>query len=148
MTGNNLSGPMQQYTAQASVRAYERVAELLRDLDLDPMTLATMCLQVYAHLHKTNTDPLPSREQTAEFARMTLLTLKEVVYPPTPSETSISMLDLSTRAWRALHNEGIETVEHLNRMIDRDLLRLPNFGKVSLREVRSAVERRAQGNEK
>lgn len=52
---------------------------------------------------------------------------------------SINELDLSVRAHSALVNDRIETIEQLKAKPDWELLRLPNFGKVSLADVKEAI---------
>ena len=49
---------------------------------------------------------------------------------------SISELDLSVRSSNCLETEGIETIEELVRHSESDLVKLRNFGKTSLREIR------------
>ena len=49
---------------------------------------------------------------------------------------SISELDLSVRSSNCLENEGIETIEELVSRGESDLVKLRNFGKTSLREIR------------
>ena len=49
---------------------------------------------------------------------------------------AISELDLSVRSSNCLTNEGIETIEELVRRNESDLVKLRNFGKTSLREIR------------
>jgi DNA-directed RNA polymerase alpha subunit len=68
------------------------------------------------------------------------------VFPPLPvywdelSRTSIDELELSTRSHRALWNDSIETIRQLVDKPEEELLRIPNFGKKSLREVREALD--------
>lgn len=68
------------------------------------------------------------------------------VFPPLPvywdefSRTSIDELELSARAHRALWNDSIETIRQLVDKPEAELLRIPNFGKKSLREVREALD--------
>lgn len=68
------------------------------------------------------------------------------VFPPLPvywdelSRTSIDELELSTRSHRALWNDSIETIRQLVDKPEAELLRVPNFGKKSLREVREALD--------
>lgn len=54
------------------------------------------------------------------------------------SGTPMDKLQLGIRASRAL--EHFETIEKLERMKDWELLRLPNFGRVSLNEVREKID--------
>lgn len=43
---------------------------------------------------------------------------------------------LSTRVLNVMHNERVATWEQLADLTEQELLRIPNFGKVSLREMR------------
>lgn len=52
---------------------------------------------------------------------------------------TISSLELSTRAARALECLGARTLGELIRHTEDDLLRMPNFGQVSLEEVRDRL---------
>lgn len=52
---------------------------------------------------------------------------------------SIKSLDLSTRSYNALMYEGIEYIGDLVVKTEWDLLRLPYFGKKSLREVKEVL---------
>lgn len=53
--------------------------------------------------------------------------------------TSVTALSLSTRSASVLANEGIKTIANLLLYSDAQLLRLPNFGRKSLAEVRTAL---------
>lgn len=44
-------------------------------------------------------------------------------------------LELSIRAYNCLKNEGIETLRELVTKTEAELLRTPNFGRVSLKEI-------------
>lgn len=57
---------------------------------------------------------------------------------PTP-QSPLSKLDLSTRAYHYLTSAGISTVEQLLQRKDSDLLRIPNFGLASLRNVKCCL---------
>jgi DNA-binding phage protein len=57
-------------------------------------------------------------------------------------DTPIDSLDLSRRALRCLLNYGIDTVGKLLETSEGELMRLPNFGRVSLAEVMSALQTR------
>ena len=63
----------------------------------------------------------------------------------------LTELDFSCRVANCLiYSEGIETVDDLCKLSGIDLLRLPNFGPTSLREVRSrlaSVGRRLLGDQ-
>jgi DNA-directed RNA polymerase alpha subunit len=47
--------------------------------------------------------------------------------------------ELSTRAYNALRHEGCATLDDAARKTDAELLRIPNFGRMSLREVREYI---------
>lgn len=53
----------------------------------------------------------------------------------------IDELELSVRGHRCLVNEYIETVGDLVNKSDAELLRIPNFGRKSLREIHEALDR-------
>jgi hypothetical protein len=55
-----------------------------------------------------------------------------------PDELSIHELPLSGRAHKALEADRIFTVGAIRALTDGELLRIPNFGHVCLREVREA----------
>lgn len=46
---------------------------------------------------------------------------------------------LSHRALNALRNEGIETIQQLKMYTEAELLRIPNFGRVSLMLAKEAL---------
>ena len=52
------------------------------------------------------------------------------------SATRLDTLDLSIRAFHVLHNAGIQTVGDLAEFSETELLRLENFGRKSLNEVK------------
>jgi hypothetical protein len=56
-----------------------------------------------------------------------------------PLDLRIEALDLSRRAVNALHKDGIETVGALVELTKRDLILIPNFGRVCLAEVEAAL---------
>ena len=73
------------------------------------------------------------------------------VFPPLPDAppreeytgvyaTPINELALSVRSYHVLDFADIKTVGDLVQMTRRDLLRCPNFGKVSLREVEQLLD--------
>lgn len=51
----------------------------------------------------------------------------------------INHLEISVRAFNALKSDGITTIAALRAKSDLELLRIPNFGKVSFREVKRAL---------
>jgi Bacterial RNA polymerase, alpha chain C terminal domain len=59
---------------------------------------------------------------------------------PADPATPVNELPLSVRSYNCLVNLGIETVGDLLQKTDMDLLRSPNFGRISLREVQDVLE--------
>jgi DNA-directed RNA polymerase subunit alpha len=55
------------------------------------------------------------------------------------NETPIETDALSIRTANCLKNEGIATYEKLARMSASELLRIPNFGRRSLNEMKEAL---------
>ena len=55
------------------------------------------------------------------------------------SRESVNVLGLSVRAANCLYNIGIKNIGQLASKTDNDLLKYRNFGKASLREVRSKL---------
>ncbi len=49
-------------------------------------------------------------------------------------------LELSTRAMNCLKNEDIQYIGELIQQTNRQMLRMPNFGKKSLKEVKDALQ--------
>jgi Bacterial RNA polymerase, alpha chain C terminal domain len=56
--------------------------------------------------------------------------------PETPDSTPIEDLDISIRLRNACLNANILTVGDMRRVTDGEMLRRPNFGRVSLAEMR------------
>jgi hypothetical protein len=56
-----------------------------------------------------------------------------------PLDVRVNELELSVRPACALHNEGIETLRELVTKTEAELMRIPNFGRKSLREVVEAL---------
>ena len=54
--------------------------------------------------------------------------------------TSIEILNLSTRSYYSLKNEGINSIGELVQYNDMDLLRIPNFGQKSYDEVKGKID--------
>ena len=54
----------------------------------------------------------------------------------------VSELDLSVRAMNCLESEGIKTIGELVRQKEDDLVRLRNFGRVTLKEIEKKLEER------
>ena len=52
-----------------------------------------------------------------------------------PLDIRLDELELSIRAYNCLKNEGVETLRELVVKTELDLIRTPNFGRVSLKEV-------------
>ena len=59
--------------------------------------------------------------------------------PVEKTVTSISMLSLGYRSKNILMAEGIETVEQLMKLSDWQLLKMPNLGRTTLKEIRDAL---------
>lgn len=51
----------------------------------------------------------------------------------------LSELWLQVRPWNCLDAEGIETVDELCKLTERDLLNIRNFGQASLRDVKNRL---------
>lgn len=62
--------------------------------------------------------------------------------PPASDMDAIPLhqLDAPTRAWNSLRLEGVKTVGEVRKLTDNELLRFPNFGRVSLKAIRNAIE--------
>ena len=54
-------------------------------------------------------------------------------------DTPVKDLELSTRTAHCLHNEGLKTVGEVMAKRDGELLRIPNFGQKSLRELKQVL---------
>ena len=54
--------------------------------------------------------------------------------------TSIDTLEISVRAWNALHTLKIETVEELAVTPDEVILRAPNCGRKTLHDLRDSYD--------
>ena len=82
-----------------------------------------------------------------EAARDTMRALEDVLGTNayhTPVEqlfddTTVKELELSIRADQCLHNEGLKTIGEVLAKSDNELLRMPNFGRKSLRELKEAI---------
>jgi DNA-directed RNA polymerase alpha subunit len=57
----------------------------------------------------------------------------------TVSEFPIDKLELTVRAWNCLRNDDCLTVGELLTRTESDLMRIRNFGRKSLRDVRNAL---------
>lgn len=53
----------------------------------------------------------------------------------------VNDLGLSVRCYNCLRNEGILTIEYAEKVSDATLLRIPNFGRKSLAELRAEIKR-------
>jgi DNA-directed RNA polymerase subunit alpha len=60
---------------------------------------------------------------------------------PAWRRASLDDLELSIRSHNCLHNMGIETAGEASDKTDSELLRWPNLGIRSLREIRQQIER-------
>lgn len=58
----------------------------------------------------------------------------------------IDILGLNVRLRKQLTQEGITTIDQLQKMSDMDLLRITNLGRKSLNEIRSALYARTLQN--
>lgn len=58
-----------------------------------------------------------------------------------PSEVSLRELGLSMRAYSTMRESGLRTLADVLARSEFDLIRIPNFGKSSLVELRSTLER-------
>ena len=69
--------------------------------------------------------------------------LTAILYAPDAKlNESIERLNLSVRTYHALINDNIRTVGEVLSRSERDLLRIPNFGRRSLNEVREVLTQR------
>ena len=57
------------------------------------------------------------------------------------TEEGIDALGLSKRAYNCLVRGGFTTVEEVERTPDWELLRIPDLGRISFREIRRATSR-------
>jgi DNA-directed RNA polymerase alpha subunit len=63
----------------------------------------------------------------------------ECAEPSIPAQPgSIKELKLSARAMNCLRNEGVTCIDELTEKTGGDLLRLPNFGRISLKQLAAA----------
>lgn len=56
-----------------------------------------------------------------------------------PSDVGVDELELSVRAFYCLKNSGIRTLGELIQMRETDLLKMKNFGRKSLREIKEIL---------
>jgi DNA-directed RNA polymerase alpha subunit len=57
------------------------------------------------------------------------------------TEILVASLDLSVRSINCLYNDGIRTVDQLTKFTQGEMLRIPNFGRKSLKEVSNKLDR-------
>ena len=62
--------------------------------------------------------------------------------PPLSLDLPVSSLKLPNRATNALTRDGVHTVAQLAQRTEADLLGTPNFGRMSLVQVKEALRRR------
>jgi len=58
----------------------------------------------------------------------------------TDDAVSIYDLNISMYSMNILTHHGVSTLGHARRMLDRELLNLPYFGRKSLNQLREAIE--------
>jgi DNA-directed RNA polymerase subunit alpha len=58
---------------------------------------------------------------------------------PSILDTPINSWDISVRCYNMLKNDGIRTIGELSEKTAEELLRAPNFGKVSLADIRQLL---------
>ncbi len=68
--------------------------------------------------------------------------IANMVNTPTTFDTELSDLDLSSRTDGCLARAGIFTIGNLASSTERDLLRIPHFGRKSLSEVKRLLAER------
>lgn len=66
---------------------------------------------------------------------------KLAAYDATRQQGTLAVLELTLRTAKALAAAGIQEVSDLATMTDLEILKLPNMGKKSLREIRDALAR-------
>jgi hypothetical protein len=62
-----------------------------------------------------------------------------MIGPPYPDEMPTRMLETSVRVANVLQNNDLDFVWQARQATDAELLRMPNFGKVSLAELRGLI---------
>lgn len=67
-----------------------------------------------------------------------LSNLRAYITKDDPESQSIAVLNLSVRAENTLRSQGVNTLGELRQKTDTDLLRIPNLGRLTLREIRNA----------
>lgn len=64
------------------------------------------------------------------------------VEPTLYDKVSVNELEITARIAHCLDNAGIKTIGQLLRRTEADMLREPNFGRISLRELRDVLAER------
>ena len=67
---------------------------------------------------------------------------KKEVAAASELDAPVAVLDLSVRAGNCMSAAGIRTIGELVTKTESEMLRYPNFGKTTLKEVKSKLEKR------
>lgn len=82
---------------------------------------------------------LPTKDQLRELVENTKRNVGILSPSPSPLEKLVKELGLSKRVITCLHTESIHTLGDLVAMTELDLLKIRNFGKVSLKQVKDRL---------
>jgi len=98
-----------------------------------PIKPCTVCKAVM-FLRRTLTPP-----EFEAFAAIALGTEHDSEIKKAPLLTPISTFRLSMRTYGPLQTDNIKTIEDLVRMTEAEMLRIPNFGRKGLNEVKQEL---------
>lgn len=128
------------------VCCFDRSTEISSDIDCRLEQLRRDVAEAKALLLKLTaelTTAFDAQLAAVEMRRKALY-LSMVPCPGQGDIGGIERLELSVRAKRCFKEfTDVKTIGELAGMSDAELLRIPNFGKCTLREVRAALARRA-----
>jgi hypothetical protein len=110
--------------------------------------LSGICRELIAYLDRNNLKGTNSRRLLDQLHKVAILRNELYFYDETVdvykeaidlSKLIIVNLPLSVRTQNCLKNAGIKTVAELSSMEEREVLKIPNFGRKSMNEIKSDV---------
>lgn len=127
----------------SAIDALKKASENLIHLFLPPFAFTEY--QYTDNIIPSNQDTHFFFQENLELNSLSSLKTKNIFDKSIPHENSqiaIELLELSTRPFKCLKNANIHTIQDLLKLSQQDLLKIPNMGPSSVKQILETLEKR------